>query len=185
MNELRDRIINDIIDREIRPGPDGHYSNDPSDSGGETSWGVTAQVAWKHGYRGEMINMTRAQAFNILVAEFWDEISGDELVKLSERIAEEVADTGVNMGTSRAIRFLQRSLNAANNRGKNYLDLTVDGKAGTLTITALSHYLHTRSEEVMLKMLNSLQGAYYIELAERREKDEKYIYGWFMNRVVI
>jgi len=35
----------------------------------------------------------------------------------------------------------------------------------------------------LYKMLNALQGAYYIELAERREKDEDFIYGWFKHRV--
>jgi hypothetical protein len=34
-------------------------------------------------------------------------------------------------------------------------------------------------------MLNSLQGSSYVEIAERREKDEKWIYGWFKNRVVM
>jgi hypothetical protein len=31
-------------------------------------------------------------------------------------------------------------------------------------------------------MINCLQGSFYIELCERREKDEKYIFGW-MKRV--
>jgi len=38
---------------------------------------------------------------------------------------------------------------------------------------------------VLCRALNCLQGAYYIELAERREKDERFVYGWLKNRVVL
>ena len=107
------------------------------------------------------------------------------MAALSERVAEEVVDSGVNMGTHRAVRFLQRSLNVLNNRGRHYADLTVDGIAGALTLSALAHFLTTRNEDVLVRMLNALQGAFYVELAERREKDERFIYGWFLNRVVI
>jgi hypothetical protein len=51
---------------------------------------------------------------------------------------------------------------------------------------ALKRYLFLRGRDgqvVLLRMLNALQGAFYIELAERREKDETFIYGWFRARV--
>jgi hypothetical protein len=37
--------------------------------------------------------------------------------------------------------------------------------------------------EVMLKTLNCLQGARYIELAEHRQKNEEFVFGWIRARV--
>jgi len=179
MTDIKHDIISGIITIE------GSYSNDPDDSGKETMWGITANVARRFGYNGEMINMTKDQAFEILSKRYWDRISGDEILKLSEAVITEVVDTAVNMGTSRAVRFLQRSLNVLNNRGNRYADISVDGKLGPATLKALEHYLNTRNEKVLVTMLNALQGAFYVELAERREKDEKFVYGWFLNRVVV
>jgi len=174
---MKTRIIDAIIEREAG------YVNDSSDSGGETNFGVTISTARENGYKGEMVNMTREQAFAIYSKQYWDKIQADKMLSLSEPITEEVVDTGVNMGTKRAVRFLQRCLNVLNNRGRHYSDITADGNVGPATLSALSHFLTTRNEDVMVKMLNSLQGAFYIELAERREKDEAFIYGWFTNRI--
>ena len=179
MTALRNKIIDGIIDRE------GGYVDDPSDSGGETNFGITVAVARANGYKGPMDRMTRVQAFNIYTKRYWDKVNGDRMSGLSEAVTEEVVDSGVKMGTHRAVRFLQRSLNVLNNRGRHYSDLTVDGNAGALTLSALAHFLTTRNADVLVKMLNALQGAFYVELAERREKDERFIYGWFLNRVVM
>jgi len=57
---------------------------------------------------------------------------------------------------------------------------------GPLTVHALKSYMdkrHFDGEMVLLKALNALQGAYYIELAEKRPKDEAFEFGWLKNRV--
>ena len=61
----------------------------------------------------------------------------------------------------------------------------VDGRIGPATISSLSLFMINRNEdeEVLVKVLNCLQGAKYVTLAESREKDEQFIYGWFKNRV--
>jgi Putative secretion activating protein len=79
--------------------------------------------------------------------------------------------------------FLQRALNVLNSKGKLYPDLEVDGAIGLVTVSALRGYLTERDEDTLVKALNCLQGAYYVNLAERREKDETFVYGWFKNRV--
>jgi hypothetical protein len=43
----------------------------------------------------------------------------------------------------------------------------------------------SQGEVVLLRMLNALQGARYIEITEERVQNEDFIYGWFLNRVVI
>lgn len=173
----KEQVINKIIETE------GGYVFDPADSGGETNFGITLTVARANGYNGPMIDMPREVAFEIYAAKYWDSVRGDDIYRLSPAVAEEVTDTGVNMGVGRAVRFLQRALNVLNQRASMYPDLTVDGKCGPATIGALATYLSRRDEQVLVKMLNCLQGAFYVELAERREKDERFVYGWFKNRV--
>lgn len=170
-----------VIDNIIKV--EGGYVFDPADSGGETNYGITLKVARDNGYNGPMKDMPRQVAFDIYANRYWDAVRADDILKLSSGIAEEVVDTGVNMGVGRAGRFLQRALNSLNNRATLYQDLVVDGKVGPATIGALSAYLSRRDEQVLMKMLNCLQGAFYVELAERREKDERFVYGWFKNRV--
>lgn len=182
MSELKDKIINEIIEVE------GGYVNDPDDSGGATKYGITENVARMAGYMGEMEDLPRELAFDIYSNKYWEPLHLSSIEKMSESIAEEIADTGVNMGISRAAKFLQRSLTVLNNKGLLYPDLVIDGQLGQKTIRSLANYLSIRGSEgeaVLLKMLNSLQGAFYVELSERREKDESFIYGWFKNRVEI
>jgi lysozyme family protein len=179
MTTLKNKIIDEIIRVE------GGFVDDPSDSGGKTNYGITEIVARSFGYIGRMHDLPHDVAYSIYVTRYWDTVRGDELMSLSERIVEEVVDTGVNMGVNRAGKFLQRSLNVLNNREKYYRDVVVDGLIGQGTLTALEVYLSKRDESTLVKMLNCLQGAFYVELAERREKDERFISGWFKNRVAI
>ena len=180
MSKLREKIINEIIATE------GGYVNDKSDSGGETRWGITKEVARANGYTGPMNLFPKWMAFDIYDNKYLYKILFNHIEKLSPRIAQELADTSVNMGWMRAGEFLQRSLNVLNRGGKDYDDLVVDGKIGAKTLRALKKYLKKRGktgEDVLFKMLNALQGAFYVTLAERRAKDEKFVFGWYRNRV--
>jgi len=176
---MKTKIINKIIDVE------GGYVNDFDDSGRETNFGITTQAARAYGYLGPMIDLPRETAFDIYEGRYWSPVKADSLILLSKRVTFEVVDTAVNSGVWRASTFLQRSLNVMNNRAKLYDDIFVDGIIGRDTLTALGSYLKSRDEDTLVKMLNCLQGAFYVELAERRMKDEKFINGWFKNRVVL
>lgn len=177
MSELKTKIINRVIKIE------GGFVDDPNDSGGATNHGITETVARNNGYFGSMRNLPRKVAFDIYVAKYWDAVRADDLVIISEVLVEEVVDTAVNMGPARAGKFLQRALNVLNDRGRLYADLVVDGAIGPGTLAAVRSYALVRSVAVLVKALNCLQGAYYIELAERREKDEAFVYGWLRMRV--
>lgn len=178
---LKETVIAEIILVE------GGYSNDENDSGGETMYGITVKEARANGYTGPMRDMPRSLAETIYAVKYWDALRLDDIQALSGPIAAELADTGVNCGVGTAAIFLQRSLNALNKQGTLYPDLKVDGGIGPATIAALTAYLKARAhdggETVLLRALNSLQGARYIELAERREKDEDFVFGWLKNRV--
>lgn len=176
------KMIHDLIEKE------GGYSNDPNDSGGETMYGVTVFEARSFGYEGEMKEMPYDVAFQIYLSRFWTSPQFDRVYSVSESISLELFDTGVNMGTGIAAGFLQRALNVLNQQGTKFQDLTVDGRIGELTIYCLKAYLKDRGrvgESTLLKMLNALQSVRYIELAEKRPKDEKYEFGWQTNRVEV
>lgn len=150
-------------------------------------YGITKETAHYYGYRGEMRDLPRSMAYTIYSHSFWDAQNLGKVEELSPVIAEELADTGVNMHPHTAGVFLQRCLNVLNNQERYYRDIKADGWIGRKTITSLRKYLKHRGkegEEVLIGMLNSLQGARYIYLAEQRIKDEKFIYGWFKNRIV-
>ena len=176
-NTLRDKFIDEILRIE------GGYTDDPNDSGGKTNFGITEAEARANGFTGHIKHMSESFARGVYRTKYWDTIRGDGLCALSEVVCEEVMDTGVNMGVGRSSGFLQRSLNALNKNGTLYNDLIVDYNIGCKTILALESYLSYREEGVLVKMLNCLQGAAYVKISERREKDERFIYGWFKNRI--
>ncbi|MCG7368017.1 hypothetical protein MHZ90_18060 [Pantoea sp. ACRSH] len=172
----KDEIFSSIL------GKEGGYVNNPDDKGGPTSWGITQAVARAHGYKGDMRNLSRETALAILEADYWTGPRFDQVNVVAPAIAAELCDTGVNMGPAVASKFLQRALNVFNKQQSLYPDITADGQIGPRTIAALKSYISVRGHDgvtVMLKALNSLQGARYIELAESRPANETFAYGWF------
>lgn len=179
--------IDDIIDGIIRT--EGGYANDANDSGGETKFGITVAVARANGYTGAMRDLPLDVAREIYRQKYVVAPGFDKILSISQVIAEELVDTGVNMGPQTAVKFLQRALNAFNSRGKIHPDLKVDGDCGAKTVAALSAYLVYRKrqdgERVLFTALNVLQGARYIELAESRPTQEDFIFGWIRSRVMV
>lgn len=176
-----DKMLSDLLKVE------GGYSNDPRDSGGETHWGITKSTAVANDYTGDMKSMTKDQALAIYRNQYFFRPGFGLVANVSPSVAAELFDTGVNMGTQIAAKFLQQSLNALNNQGKDYADLVVDGSIGPATITALKGLITRRGEEdadtVLLKALNCLQGARYLTITESRPTNEAFLFGWLMNRV--
>lgn len=151
-------------------------------------FGITVSVARENGYTGPMRSLPRTLAEDIYRRRYWDSLKLDDIAVLSNPIAAELADTGVNLGVPTAARFLQRLLNVFNQQGTLYPDVKVDGVCGAGTVAALRSYLTARrsdGEIVLLRALNGLQAAHYIALAENRAKDEAFVYGWIRNRVAI
>ena len=171
--------IDDIIEAVLRA--EGRYVNNPDDRGGETNWGITKATARANGYNGAMRDLPRTTAKQIYLNRYVIQPGYDKIAVLSPTIAAELVDTGVNMGPAVASRFLQRALNALNQRGADYADIAVDGSAGPGTRTALTKYLAKRGaegERRMLALLNALQGARYVELCEGRQANETFMFGW-------
>lgn len=176
-----EKLVDDLIERE------GGYVNHSADRGGPTCWGITEAVARAHGHRGAMRNLPREEAAAIYQRLYWLRPRLDEVAGRTTRVAAELFDTGVNMGPAVATTFLQRALTALNRNGKDYADLTPDGRIGPATLDALDRFLGVRGaksgETVLLRALEALQGERYIRLAERRPANEAFLYGWLSNRI--
>lgn len=176
-----DQMLSDLLARE------GGYVNNPADRGGPTNFGITEAVARQQGYNDDMRTMPRIEAIEIYRRIYWLRPGLDKIATICPRVAEEMFDTGVNMGPGRAVTFLQRLLNVLNRQGKDYSDLKPDGQLGTQTLNALTAFVQVRgkpaAEDILLKGLDALQGEFYISLAERAPNQEAFMYGWLANRL--
>lgn len=178
-------IINEVIRRE-----GDQYTDHPSDKGGPTKFGITLKTL--SGYRKrpctaqDVQDLTRSEAYSIYYDDYVIKPRFDLILAHSDVIASELVDTGVLMGQGTASRFLQRSLNLFNRRGKDYADIAVDGKVGPATTKALESFLKVRGkqgERVLLVQMNCFQGTRLAELAEANETQEDFSYGWALGRV--
>lgn len=103
-------------------GHEGGYSNNPSDPGGETMWGVTKRIAIREGYHGDMKDMPLDIAQDIYHAKYWLDICD----RLPYSLAFNIFDACVNHGVRQSIRFLQRAIGVQD-----------DGVIGRQTMEAL------------------------------------------------
>lgn len=110
-------------------GLEGKYVNNPQDPGGETNWGIS-----KRSHPNLIIkSLTRDQAKDIYLYEFWNIIEADTL---PDSIAYQVFDFAVNSGIETAIRYFQRTLGVAD-----------DGNFGLISKAAMAKM--TESDMIM------------------------------------
>ena len=176
---------------------EGGYSNDAVDSGGETFKGISRK--YHPNWQGWAIidaansepnfpNCLRGNTgLDSLVRlfykdKYWNLFWGDNIP--NQEIANEMFDTGVNMGVGRAVRYLQKGLNVLNRNQKNCPDIVEDGVFGNNTLLTLKIYLDIDSPSFLLKIMNVLQGMHYITYMTKSPIQERFARGW-MNRVSI
>lgn len=177
-----EQMIDDLIGRE------GGYTFNVNDAGGETMWGITSATARRNGYLGAMSMMPRETAATIYRNEYLVKPGFDKVYAVSQCIAAEMFDTGVNQGANLPGAWLQRILNALNRQGKDYRDIGVDGRIGPATVAALRACLAKRGadgETAILRALNCQQGVRYLDITESRPQNEDFYFGWLLNRVEI
>lgn len=184
---------------EITMGHEGGYVDDPDDAGGETYRGISRKYnpnweGWKiiDEIKKHSEDFTRDLKENALLQElvqdfykdrYWDVFWGDNIN--DQNIAEEMFDTAVNMGAHRAVKFLQQGLNYLNRNEKLYEDLVEDGMFGSKTLKSISDLSHYGSDlDILVKVMNVLQGMHYLEYMKKSPIQEKYCRGWF-KRVTI
>ena len=188
MARSRDEIIEEVVGVKEKG-----YVNNPSDSGGETNWGVTKNTAkeakhmWaKYNWDGNMKTLPLDLAYEIYATKYWDAMSLDLVLEHNDLIAEKLFDIGINYSRTRAQEWFQRILNVMNNKEALYSDIVVDSDIGGATERAFAAFLKRRGQEgveVMWTSLSSFQGVHYLTLSEKREKDEAFTYGWMARRI--
>ena len=147
---------------------EGGFADHPDDPGGKTRFGITEAVARANGYRGNMKTLPLTRASKIYKSEYWD---SQNLGKIAnQQIAEEVFDTGVNMGIRTAGKIFQRAINLFRDSG-----LKEDGKIGVRTLEAYSKIKYKTS---FLKCLNGFQFMYYYDLIQRKPRLKVFFKGW-------
>jgi lysozyme family protein len=164
---------------------EGGYSDNPSDSGGPTIWGITETEARAHGYTGDMHDLSQSFALSIYTTRYVSDPRFDLIGAIDCAIGLKLVDTGVNMGPSQSAMFLQRALNVLGMQGQLYPKLTVDGSAATLTRGALTAFITKRGSDgrkVLLNMLRAQQSVDYMTIAEANPTQETFEYGWQLNR---
>jgi lysozyme family protein len=179
--------IDEFIARTIEKEGDGRYTNNPKDSGGPTRWGITEAVARAYGYQGDMRDLPRETAESIYRQRYWEEPGFAAIEPISRVLAERLFDFGALAGQSTSAKHLQRALNVLNHNGEDYPDIRTDGRIGKLTVGSLRAYAERRGDgglKVLLGMVAAQQSVYLLELAERRPKDEEFMYGWQLNRAI-
>lgn len=176
-------------------GHEGTYAKDPDDTGGETYKGISRVYnpqweGWKiiddmkphPDFPTMLYQLPQLQesVCDFYKKFYWDSNKLDNVD--SQAIAEEMFDTAVNMGRSRAAKFLQESLSYLNRNERIFDDLVIDGRIGSASLSALNYILSNGEEELLLKVLNVLQGNFYLKYMKDNPSQEKYMRGWF-NRV--
>ena len=175
-----ERLLDELIARE------GGYVDHQDDRGGATRYGITQAVARANGYDGAMRTLPLSLARDIYRRTYWTRPGFERLARIAPHLAAELFDTGVNMGPAVAVGFLQRALNVFNRQGRDWTVLACDNQLGPMTEGAVAAMLARRApkgEAVLVKAVNALQGARYIELGEARPANQSFMFGWFDTRI--
>ena len=160
---------------------EGGYVNHPNDPGGATNWGITERVARQCGYSGRMQDMPQSFAFSCYEQKYVRDPGFLPLVVIDPVVAEEVIDTGVNMGPSRPTRFFKRAVNDVCNT-----NLPVTASMDAVTVQAWADCRKNVGRPACVSVLNSLdrqQRAEYDRLVQVNPKLKVFHRGWLNHRV--
>ena len=162
-------IIDEIIRHEDDPNHPGIITNDPSDSGGRTQYGISERAhpeAWADG----KVDIPEARGIYekvYILAEHFNEIK-DEFLR------HQVVDYGVPSGPDTATRLLQQ-----------IVGVKVDGELGPKTLAAIENYPDGTlfgtpvPGRVLLNLaFRDARTLFYASLTKRRPKDLKFLLGW-------
>jgi len=135
---------------------EGGYSNDPSDLGGETKYGIC-----KRQYPDlDIKNLTIEEASKIYYTDYWLKLNLDGIY--DEDLKLQIFDMGVNAGIKTAVKLLQ-----------HIIEVTEDGIVGPITISKInSNYID------IVERYENARIDYYNHLVEKNPKLKVFIKGW-------
>ncbi|MDZ7721680.1 MAG: glycosyl hydrolase 108 family protein [candidate division KSB1 bacterium] len=108
----------------------GTYTNDPTDHGGETRWGISKSAHPDI----DIKNLDREGAMNIYRHEYWNPVKGDKIK--DQLIAALLFDTAVLSGVFTATKLAQIAANCP----------PIDGIMGPVTLSTLNNLDHIGRE---------------------------------------
>jgi lysozyme family protein len=147
MQEITKKCISIILNNE------GGYVNHPNDPGGETKYGISKR-AFPH---LDIKNLTKDQAIDIYHKKYWQPMNLDMIEE--DELKLHLFDQGVNSGTKRAVKLLQKELS-----------LVADGIIGNMTASAVNGKFTAFDYKRVRK-------SFYIRLAEK-PKMGVFLKGW-------
>jgi len=130
---------------------EGGYIWHSEDPGGETNYGVTRAVYEQYVGRqvmdGEMKGLTHDDVYPIYKENYWDRLRGDDL---PSGVDWSCFDWGVNSGTSRAAKALQR-----------IVGVEQDGGIGPMTLQAVLEVEPTK----IIEQMHHMRDGFYRDLS--------------------
>jgi lysozyme family protein len=151
-------IITDVIRREVGSAPNGGYTNDPSDAGGRTQYGISEAAhpkAWADG------KVTEAEARAIYEQRYIEAQGFNQVCDMHLR--HQLVDFGVHSGPAIAIKALQRVVGTE-----------VDGLLGPATLAKVEgmdvRLVHNGLVKERVLMLG--------RIVQRNPSQLKYLVGW-------
>lgn len=165
---------------------EGGWSDDPEDRGGATNFGISIRYLQARGDLDgdglpdgdldgdgdvdvdDILATDRDDAIGLYKTGFWVPNRCDQIK--SELVAIKIFDMAVNMGSSQAWKLVQR---AANKLGSQ---LTVDGRVGPNTISAVNSY--HRVDYDLVNIIRERQANFYETIIERNPSQAKFRLGW-------
>ena len=161
-------------------GLEGGFGADPHDRGNWTGGriGVGELKGTKYGISAaaypdlDIRNLSLNHAKDIYLLDYWIAMRLDEIQ--SDALADEIFDTGVNMGLSTAVKIAQRAL--------NFMGVGIfqeDGMIGPMTLAGINLWA-LKDEQALFKALNGFQFMRYVEIVNN--SDHTFARGW-MKRI--
>jgi lysozyme family protein len=168
MSDIFDTAIISILENE------GGFSNDPTDRGGRTQYGITQATydGWndsKDKRRVDVAKITHEEAIEIYRANYWN--AGKFALIESPLIASKLFDLAVNCGVGAASILLQDAVNICSRA-----QLSLDGSIGPKTAQAANAI----DETLLYNMVRFLAAHRYLNLINKSPDQVKFRRGWLL-----
>jgi len=171
-------------------GIEGGHVNDPLDSGGETSMGISLRFLVAAGAidgdcdgfadfdldmdgdidGADIRLLTKGDAVYLYHKHFWQAYDCDSLRK---PLGEALFDQAINGGGHAAKTMLQKAINALNPS-----KIAVDGKIGPLTRAVLEATIAREGIDTVLKRYREQVKMRYREIVRRNPSQKRFLNGW-------
>jgi lysozyme family protein len=146
-------------------GLEGGFSDDPSDKGGRTQWGIAEK---RHPELWALGPPTKAAATQFYTG-LWNECGSAYLESAGLiELAHNLFDMAVNAGPKRAVVLLQRAAGIAD----------LDGILGPLTLSAVRALAAAFGEPALRNAYLLERVAFYTRLVARDPSQQKFFRGW-------